>query len=282
MPLIVVPTPVGNMEDITLRALRVLRGSDLIACEDTRRTKKILSRYGIRTRLVSYHSFNEKEMSEKLAGILSRGETVALVSDAGTPGLSDPGYELIRRSLEDGYEVDVLPGATALVPALVMSGFPTQPFLFEGFLPKRKGDRRKRIETLKGFAGTVVIYLSPHGLDRVLRDLVDILGDRKAALMREISKIHQERIPGTLSSFIETFGQGPPRGEMVLVLGPFLESPGDSPGDWKGEALVMSASGIPEKEVVKRITEEYGIAKNTVKRFLHCRRQEEEALLNDG
>jgi len=278
MPLIVVPTPVGNMEDITLRALRVLRAADLIACEDTRRTRKILSRYSIRTRLVSYHSFNEKERSVKLAEMLSRGETVALVSDAGTPGISDPGYELIRRSFEEGYEVDVLPGATALVPALVMSGFPTQPFLFEGFLPKRRGDRRKRIEILKEFNGAVIIYLSPHGGNRVLADLMEILGDRPSALLREISKIHQERIPGTLSSIIEAFDQGPPRGEMVLVLGPTRGAKGEVSEGWEGEALRMAARGLPDKEVVKRVTEEYGIPKNTVKRFLLGRIQEKEAL----
>ncbi|HQO82785.1 MAG TPA: 16S rRNA (cytidine(1402)-2'-O)-methyltransferase [Synergistales bacterium] len=278
MPLVVVPTPVGNMEDITLRALRALRGADLIACEDTRRTMKILSRYGIRTPLVSYHSFNEKERTRTLTERLSRGETVALVSDAGTPGISDPGYELIRSSLEAGFEIDVLPGATAFVPALLLSGFPPQPFLFEGFLPRRKGDRRRRLEELKSFSGSIVFYLSPHGPVKVLEDIHQVLGERPAVILREISKLHQERIPGSLASLQALLGEASLKGEMVLVTGPRPRWTEPENGYWQGVALGLCEQGLPDKEVVKRLSEEYGIAKNRVKQFLHSKRREKEGL----
>jgi len=266
------------MEDITLRALRALRGADLIACEDTRRTMKILSRYGIRTPLVSYHSFNEKERTRTLTERLSRGETVALVSDAGTPGISDPGYELIRSSLEAGFEIDVLPGATAFVPALLMSGFPPQPFLFEGFLPRRKGDRRRRLEDLKSFSGSIVFYLSPHGPVKILEDIHQVLGERPAVILREISKLHQERIPGSLASLQALLGEASLKGEMVLVTGPRPRWTEPENGYWQGVALGLCEQGLPDKEVVKRLSEEYGIAKNRVKQFLHSKRREKEGL----
>ncbi|HON34515.1 MAG TPA: 16S rRNA (cytidine(1402)-2'-O)-methyltransferase [Synergistales bacterium] len=273
-----VPTPIGNMEDITLRALRALKEADVIACEDTRRTMKILSRYGIGTPLLSYHSFNEKERTQDLVGRLSRGETVALVSDAGTPGISDPGYELIRHSLEAGYEVDVLPGATAVVPALLLSGFPPRPFLFEGFLPKRKGERRRRLGELRTFGGAVVFYLSPHGPAKVLGDILEVLGNRPAVILREISKLHQERIPGDIASLLARLGERTLKGELVLVTGPTAVSP-DPPTDDREEALLeMIEKDLPEKEVVRRLVEEYGISKNKAKRLLLGKKREKEAL----
>jgi len=277
MPLLVVPTPIGNMEDITLRALRVLREADIIACEDTRRTVKILSRYGIKTPLLSYHSYNEKERAQALVERLSRGETVALVSDAGTPGISDPGFELIRQSLEAGYEVDVLPGATALVPALLLSGFPPRPFLFEGFLPRRKGERRTRLEDLRGFDGAIVFYLSPHGPEKVLEDILQSLGNRPAVLLREISKLHQERIPGDIASLLSYLSEASLKGELVLVTGPPAIPP-ERAGGWEEAALAMLEEGLSEKEVVRRLTEEYGISKNKAKGFLLDKKREKEAL----
>ena len=278
MPLLVVPTPIGNMEDITLRALRALREADVIACEDTRRTLKILSRYGIRRPLLSYHAFNEKERAQDLAERLSRGETVALVSDAGTPGISDPGYELIRHSLEAGYEVDVLPGATAVVPALLLSGFPPHPFLFEGFLQKRKGERRRRLEELRAFGGTIVFYLSPHGPGKVLGDILEVLGNRPAVILREISKLHQERIPGDIASLLASLDEVPLKGELVLVTGPAAVTRDISDEDFEEVLLGMLEEGLPEKEVVRRLVEEYGISKNKAKRLLLGKKCEKEAL----
>ncbi|GAB6280596.1 MAG: 16S rRNA (cytidine(1402)-2'-O)-methyltransferase [Thermovirga sp.] len=276
MPLILVPTPVGNMEDITLRALRVLREAHVIACEDTRRTKKILARYNIRTPLLSCNAFNEKDRARKLLERLERGETVAFVSDAGTPGISDPGFEMIRRAMEGDIVMDVLPGATAFVPALLLSGFPPQPFWFEGFLPRKKGERRRRIETLRPLEGCVILYLSPHGAGSVVEDLIDILGDRDCALVREISKVFQESLRGSLSSILGRIRGGLLKGEMVLVLGP---SPGADTWlrqGWEDEAVRLREGGFADREVVKRVSEEYGIAKNTVKRFLHCKGRDQE------
>ncbi len=271
MPLILVPTPVGNMEDITLRALRVLRESHVIACEDTRRTRKILARYNIRTPLISCNAFNEKERAQRLLDRLERGETVALVSDAGTPGISDPGFEMIRRAMEADIVIDVLPGATAFVPALLLSGFPPQPFWFEGFLPKKKGERRRRIETLRMLAGCVILYLSPHGAGPVIEDIMDILGNRDCALVREISKVFQESIRGDLSSILDRIRDGSLKGEMVLVLGPSAPADATPRPGWEDEAVRLRAEGFADREVVKSVSEEYGIAKNTVKRFLNCK-----------
>lgn len=276
MPLIVVPTPVGNMEDITLRALRVLREADIIACEDTRRTKKILGRYNIRTPLVSCHAFNEKERAGILLERIVRGETVALVSDAGTPGISDPGFEMIRRAREADLPIDVLPGATALVPALLLSGFPPQPFFFEGFLPKRKGDRRRRIEYFRSLEGCVLLYLSPHGAESVIMDIIDILGDRECALVREISKVFQESITGTLSSIHDRIRDGTAKGEMVLVLGPAAAVDDPSGAGWEDEADRLRDDGLTDREVVRKVSGEYGIAKNTVKRFLLSKERDKE------
>ncbi len=276
MPLIVVPTPVGNMEDITLRALRVLREADIIACEDTRRTKKILGRYNIRTPLVSCHAFNEKERAGILLERIVRGETVALVSDAGTPGISDPGFEMIRRAREADLPIDVLPGATALVPALLLSGFPPQPFFFEGFLPKRKGDRRRRIEYFRSLEGCVLLYLSPHGAESVIMDIIDILGDRECALVREISKVFQESITGTLSSIHDRIRDGTAKGEMVLVLGPAAAVDDPSGAGWEVEADRLRDDGLTDREVVRKVSGEYGIAKNTVKRFLLSKERDKE------
>ncbi len=276
MPLIVVPTPVGNMEDITLRALRVLREADIIACEDTRRTKKILGRYNIRTPLVSCHAFNEKERAGILLERIVRGETVALVSDAGTPGISDPGFEMIRRAREADLPIDVLPGATALVPALLLSGFPPQPFFFEGFLPRRKGDRRRRIEYFRSLEGCVLLYLSPHGAESLIMDIIDILGDRECALVREISKVFQESITGTLSSIHDRIRDGTAKGEMVLVLGPAAAVDDPSGAGWEVEADRLRDDGLTDREVVRKVSGEYGIAKNTVKRFLLSKERDKE------
>jgi len=271
MPLILVPTPVGNMEDITLRALRVLREAHIIACEDTRRTRKILSRYNIRTPLVSCNAFNEKDRALRLMERLERKETVAFVSDAGTPGISDPGFEMIRRAMEKDIVIDVLPGATAFVPALLLSGFPPQPFWFEGFLPKKKGERRRRIEALRMLEGCVLLYLSPHGADKVVEDMIDILGDRDCALVREISKVFQESIRGVLSSILHRIREGSLKGEMVLVLAPSASADTGPRQGWEEEADRLRSEGAADREVVKRVSEEYGIEKITVKRFLYCK-----------
>jgi 16S rRNA (cytidine1402-2'-O)-methyltransferase len=216
--LYVVPTPIGNLEDITLRALRILKEVDLILAEDTRTTHKLLSHYQIETRLQSYHIFNEHQKTSEIADRILAGETLALVSDAGTPSISDPGFMLVRACLEREVEVECLPGPTALIPALVNSGFPCEKFCFEGFLPHKKG-RRTRLTELAAESRTIILYESPHRIVRVLQELQQVMGDsRRCSVSRELTKIHEETRRGTFTELIAYFSSREPRGEMVVVV----------------------------------------------------------------
>jgi len=216
--LYVVPTPIGNLEDITLRALRVLKEVDLILAEDTRTTHKLLSHYQIGTRLQSYHIFNEHQKTSEIADRILAGETLALVSDAGTPSISDPGFMLVRACLEREVEVECLPGPTALIPALVNSGFPCEKFCFEGFLPHKKG-RKTRLTELAAEPRTIILYESPHRIVRVLQELQQVMGDeRKCSVSRELTKIHEETRRGTFTELLSYFTSKEPRGEMVVVV----------------------------------------------------------------
>ena len=218
--LVLVPTPVGNLGDITVRALATLREADVVACEDTRTTGKLFQHFGIDTPRLSFHVHNEHGRAAQLVARMEAGETVALVSDAGTPGISDPGFLLVRAAAEAGVRVEVLPGPTAFVPALVASGLPTDRFVFEGFLPHKKG-RQTRLIALAGEPRTVVLYESPHRLVKLLGQLAEHCGpDRPAAVAREISKLHEETRRGTLAELAAHYGaQAKVRGEIVVVLG---------------------------------------------------------------
>ncbi len=216
--LYIVPTPVGNLEDITLRAIRVLKEVDLILAEDTRTSSVLLHHYDIHTPLRSHHKFNEHETSDRLADEIAAGKNVALVSDAGTPGISDPGFMLVRACVERGVEVQCLPGATAFVPALIDSGLPCDRFYFEGFLPQKKG-RQTRLKQLAEQDHTMIIYESPFRLVKTLTELAQFLGpERKASVSREISKVHEDTQRGTLAELAEHFKQIPPKGEIVIVV----------------------------------------------------------------
>ncbi len=218
--LVLVPTPVGNLDDITLRALRVLKEADLVACEDTRTTGVLFQHFGIETPRTSFHVHNEHQKAASLVERMEAGETVALVSDAGTPGVSDPGFLLVRAAAEAGVRVEALPGPTAFVPALVASGLPTDRFVFEGFLPHKKG-RQTRLKALADEPRTVVLYESPHRLVKLLGQLAEHLGaDRPAAVARELSKLHEEVRRGTLAELGAWYGAQPKvRGEIVVVVG---------------------------------------------------------------
>ncbi len=223
--LYIVPTPVGNLEDITLRALRVLRESDLVLAEDTRTTGLLLKHYDIHNQLVSHHKFNEHGTSAGIVERLRSGQTIALVSDAGTPGISDPGFFLVREAVNAGIEVQCLPGATAFVPALVSSGLPDDRFCFEGFLPQKKG-RQTRLASLADEQRTMVFYESPYRLVKTLEQLGEVMGtDRRACVAREISKIHEECVRGTLAELVVHFTATPPRGEIVIVVAGQEEKP---------------------------------------------------------
>ena len=216
--LYVVPTPVGNMEDMTLRAIRVLKEADLILAEDTRTSSVLLKHYDIRNQLMSHHKFNEHGTSAAIVERLLAGQTIALISDAGTPGISDPGFFLVREAVAAGIEVQCLPGATAFVPAIVSSGLPDDRFCFEGFLPQKKG-RQSRLESLRDEPRTMVFYESPYRVLKTLQQFAEYFGeDRRVSCCREISKVHEESMRGTLSEVIAHFTQTEPRGEFVIVV----------------------------------------------------------------
>lgn len=216
--LIVVPTPVGNLEDITLRALNVLKSSDVILAEDTRTTAHLLKHYDIRTPMQSHHKFNEHKTVEQISARILAGQNVALVSDAGTPCISDPGFLLVRQCIRDGVEVECLPGATAFVPALVMSGLPDDKFYFEGFLPIKKG-RKTRLEMLAELPETFIIYESPYRVLKTLTQLMEFCGpDRQASVSREISKMYEQTVRGSLSELSVFFEKNEPRGEFVIIV----------------------------------------------------------------
>ena len=215
--LYLVPTPIGNLEDITLRAIRILNEVNVILAEDTRTSGKLLKHHNISKPLQSYHIFNEHKTVEQLINRMKAGETFALISDAGTPSISDPGFLLVREVLKAGIEVNCLPGATAFVPALVNSGLPSDRFVFEGFLPHKKG-RHTRLLKLAEEERTIILYESPHRLVKCLEQLKEYLGDRNASVSREISKMFEETVRGTLSEFIDYFNQKGLKGEFVVLV----------------------------------------------------------------
>ncbi|HOW39444.1 MAG TPA: 16S rRNA (cytidine(1402)-2'-O)-methyltransferase [Bacteroidales bacterium] len=216
--LILVPTPVGNLKDITLRALEVLESADLILAEDTRQSSKLLHHFNIKTPLQSHHKFNEHKSAEAVCNKILEGTTVALISDAGTPGISDPGFLLVRTCIEKGIEIETLPGATALIPALVNSGLPCERFCFEGFLPQKKG-RNKKLSALTEEQRTMIFYESPYRLLKALGEMSEHFGsDRQASVSRELSKIYEETKRGTLAELEQYYNEHPPKGEFVIVV----------------------------------------------------------------
>ncbi len=216
--LCIVPTPIGNLKDITLRAIEILKEADLILAEDTRTSGKLLQHYGVDTTLMSHHMHNEHKKLNSLIQRLQSGENMALISDAGTPSISDPGFLLVRACIEHRIKVECLPGATAFVPALVLSGLPSDRFVFEGFLPVKKG-RQTRLTQLATESRTIVVYESPHRLLKTLKQMGEVFGtDRNASVSREISKLHEETVRGTLAELADHFEKHTPRGEFVIVV----------------------------------------------------------------
>jgi 16S rRNA (cytidine1402-2'-O)-methyltransferase len=277
--LYLVSTPIGNLEDVTRRALRVLAEVDAVACEDTRHTRKLLDHYGIRARTVSYHEHNERERAEELIGRLTAGESVALVSDAGTPAVSDPGARLVRAAVERGIAVIPVPGPAAFVAALVASGLPTDEFYFGGFLPARAAARRARLSQLRALPATLVFYEAPHRIIDALRDAREILGEREAAVARELTKLHEEIARGPLTDLAARFGDGQrARGEMVLVIDRHVL---DAP-DAAGEAAAASVAelvaalereeGLDHRAALKRAARQLGLTRDEAYRRLVAER----------
>lgn len=269
MPLIIVPTPVGNLGDMTLRGLEELRNADVIACEDTRHTLRLLNHFGIKKPLISCHEHNERERADEIMRRVGEGQRVALVSDAGTPGLSDPGAVIVREAIERGLPFDVLPGANALLPALLIAGIGMESFVFVGFLKGKKDEKLARLAGLKNLRETLVFYSAPHHLREDLALMAQGLGDRRAALVREISKLHQERIEGTLASFCDTMPEEKIRGEFVCVVEGARETPDAArETDWREEAAALIAAGAAMKAAAEEIAERFGVQKNSVKKFI--------------
>ncbi|MEP6718503.1 MAG: 16S rRNA (cytidine(1402)-2'-O)-methyltransferase [bacterium] len=275
--LYVVATPIGNLEDITHRALRVLREVDVIACEDTRHTRKLLNHYGIKTRVTSYHDHNERERTVELLEALASGSDVAIVSDAGTPGISDPGFRLVSEAGAKGVAVVALPGPSALITALVASGLPTDEFFFAGFLPARSGARRARLAELRDTPATLIFYEAPHRIAATLNDAWEILGEREAVVARELTKIHEEIVRARLSELAERFGsEERTRGEIVLLIDRTpIESELSSTGDLRTIAAIVSefeAAGLDHRAALKKAARELGLSRDEAYRRLVAER----------
>jgi len=262
--LYVVATPIGNLEDITYRAVRVLGEADLIACEDTRETRKLLDHYGIHKPTISYHEHNEAERAEELAARLVAGDTVALVSDAGMPLVSDPGYRLVRAALSNGVRVEPLPGASAALAALAASGLPTDAFYFGGFLPAKAGQRARTLEALADETATLIFYEAPHRLLETLEAVEQAFGPRPVVVARELTKIHEEFLRGTAAEVrAQLAGRGSVKGEITLLIGKGAgPKPDDTPVDEVVEALVRA--GTARMDAIKQVARERGLSKREV------------------
>ena len=277
--LYVVATPIGNLEDITLRSLRILKEVKLIAAEDTRTSRKLLSRYGIKTPLISFHEHNQKNQIPRILGALTTGD-VALVSDAGVPTLSDPGQELVRRALESGVPVAAAPGPSAVSAALSVSGMPANRFMFTGFLPRRQGERRELLRTLAEFPDTVVIFEAPHRLRSTLKDLLAVWGDRRITVCRELTKRFEEVFPATVSQALERFAE--PRGEFTLVVeGGVAEKAVWDHGDVRSSLAQLKVEGMRAREAVSRVAAESGMRRSLVYREWLSLDEEEGAVDHD-
>ena len=216
--LYIVSTPIGNLADITYRAVEILKTVDIIAAEDTRRSRILLSNYDIKTKMISYYEHNKYQKIQKITENLLSGHNVAIITDAGTPAISDPAYKLVRQAIKVGCNIESIPGPSAVLASLVSSGLPTDRFIFEGFLPPKKG-RKKRLEKLINESGTIIIYENTLRLNRTIKQILEIIGDRPAVICRELTKIHEEKIRGTLSSLLELLSSKKLKGECVLLIG---------------------------------------------------------------
>lgn len=277
--LYLVATPIGNLEDITHRAIRILREVKIIACEDTRHTRKLLNHYSIQTRTVSYHDHNESDRARELLKELETGVDIAVVSDAGTPGISDPGFQLARLAIEAGIQVVPIPGPSALVSALITSGLPADVFFFGGFLPPRSGARRTRLAELRSTPATLVFYEAPHRIAATLRDALEILGEREAVVARELTKMHEEIVRGRLSELEARFSTGErARGEMVLVIDrSVIESEPEAGVDGAVTSIAelvakLESEGADHRTALKKAARQLGLSRDEAYRRLVAER----------
>ncbi len=279
--LYLVATPIGNLEDITYRAVRVLAEVDVIACEDTRRTRVLLDHYRIKAKTISYHEHNEQERAAELASRIEGGASVAIVSDAGTPGINDPGFRLVRECAKRGVTVVPVPGATAFVAALIASGLPTNDFFFGGFLPARSTARRARLAEVRALPTTLVFYEAPHRLAFALTDAREILGERDAAVVRELTKLHEEIARGSLSDLATRFAdENAARGEIVLVINratsdSATENVADNTMSLAARVAAFESEGLDGRAALKRVARESGLSRSEAYRRLVAERASE-------
>ena len=275
--LYLVATPIGNLQDITLRALETLRAVDLIACEDTRHTRNLLNHFRISNRMISYYEHNEQERAEELVDRLVLGESIAIVSDAGTPGICDPAFRIVQRAIEIGAAVVPIPGAVAFVNAAVGSGLATDSIFFGGFLPSKKSERLKRLAEIANIPATLVLYETPHRLVKSLADCFEVLGDRQAAVARELTKLHEEFARGRLSELAEKFGKTPTKGEIVLVIARKpLNAPEQialTPKSLSKRVKELEKEGSDTKSALKQAAKEFGLSKSEAYRLTQVKRQ---------
>jgi len=265
--LYIVATPIGNLEDITLRALRILKEVDLIAAEDTRHTRHLLDHYGIKTALTSYHEHNERAKAQNLVERLLRGDSIALVSDAGTPAISDPGYRLVVAALLAGIQVTPIPGAAALAAVISASGLPSDRFVFEGFLPAKKQEKKKKLQKLQSEVRTLIFYEAPHRLKESLQDLQQVFGDREIVVAREVTKMHEEFLRGTMNAVSEQIANREVKGEITIVVQGAPSVAAVSDGEIEAEIRRLAGAGMGVKAISELLGERYDLSKRGVYRL---------------
>ena len=270
--LYLVATPIGNLQDISARALQTLKDVDLIACEDTRHTGKLLHHYGIKNKLLSYHEHNEHERAEELAKLLESGKNIAVTSDAGTPGICDPAFRIVRKAIEIGAQVVAIPGAAAFVSALIVSALPTDAHFFGGFLPSKKGERVARLKEVKEIPATLVFYETPHRIAKALADCLEALGNRKAAVVRELTKLHEETVRGDLRELVEKYSKQDVKGEIVLVIDrtEILDANLTTQNSQTLPERVreLENEGLDRKAALKKAAKEFGMTRSEAYRVL--------------
>jgi 16S rRNA (cytidine1402-2'-O)-methyltransferase len=266
--LFVVGTPIGNLGDMSRRARETLGEVDLVAAEDTRRAGRLLKTFDIRARMVSLHEANERERTEQLVTAIREGARVAVISDGGMPGISDPGFRLVRACAAEGLDIRVVPGPSAAIAALVISGLPTDRFTFEGFLPRKEGERAKRLGALAHDPRTIVCFESPLRVQILLRDVLALLGDRRVAMARELTKLHEEVVRGRVSEVLATIADHELKGEVVIVIEGAAPAATDDVGSFVDEAAALSQTGVRKRDAAHEVAERHGVSANALYRAL--------------
>ncbi len=267
--LYLVATPIGNLQDISLRAIEILRNVDLIACEDTRHTRKLLTAFDISNKLISYHEHNEIQRAEEFVELLLSGKNIAIVSDAGTPGINDPGFRAVRAAIQSSIDVISIPGAVAFVNAAIVSGLPTDSIFFGGFLPSKKTARRRRLQEVSSIPATLIFYESPHRLLGSLKDCSEVLGNRQSSVSRELTKLHEETVRGTLSELHAHFESNPGKGEFVITIERASEDAMENVTEITLTERIaeLEAGGSDRKNALKKAAKEFGMSKSEAYRL---------------